>query len=344
VSVPPLRRDLIKRRLYLVPNSIVVSRGCPYVCDFCYKEAFYEGGKSFYTQRVDDALKEIDRLPGRHLYFLDDHIFGDRRFCSSLFAGMNGMGRIWQAAGTVSSVLETRLKPRLLEEAVACGLRSLFVGFETINASNLQTERKFQNQDRSYSTAIRHLHDIGVMVNGSFVFGMDDDAPDVFNRTVDWAVENGIETATFHILTPYPGTATFNRMESQGRLLHRHWDLYDTRHTVFKPAKMTPSQLEEGYWHAYQKFYRWSNILKGASTKSTFVGATRHLAYSAGWKKFEPLWDLVIRARKVAQMRPALELILKSFGQSDNRQAEETPVISRETTKTATADSLVQIC
>src|SRR5262249_54197437 len=73
LNAPPIRRDLIKRHLYLVPNSIVVSRGCPYVCDFCYKESFFKGGRSFYTQTVDSALAEIERLPGRHLYFLDDH-------------------------------------------------------------------------------------------------------------------------------------------------------------------------------------------------------------------------------------------------------------------------------
>src|SRR5262245_7962390 len=104
-SLPPIRRDLIKRRLYLVPNSIVVSRGCPHTCDFCYKDAFFEGGRSFYTQTVDAALAEIERLPGRHLYFLDDHLFGDKRFATSLFEGMRGMGRLWQAAGTVNSVL-----------------------------------------------------------------------------------------------------------------------------------------------------------------------------------------------------------------------------------------------
>ena len=96
-GMPRIRRDLIKRRHYLVPNSIVVSRGCPHVCDFCYKEAFFEGGTSFYTQTVDEALAEIDRLPGRHLYFLDDHLFGNRRFATALFDGMRGMGRLWQA-------------------------------------------------------------------------------------------------------------------------------------------------------------------------------------------------------------------------------------------------------
>jgi hypothetical protein len=112
--LPPIRRDLIKRRLYLVPNSIVVSRGCPHVCDFCYKDAFFSGGQSFYTQSVDAALAEIERLPGRHVYFLDDHLFGDRRFATALFEGMRGMGRVWQAAGTVNAVLT----PGLLERAV----------------------------------------------------------------------------------------------------------------------------------------------------------------------------------------------------------------------------------
>ncbi|GAB3972935.1 B12-binding domain-containing radical SAM protein [Plantactinospora veratri] len=186
-GLPPVRRDLIARHRYLVPNSIVVSRGCPHHCDFCYKDAFFEGGKSFYTQAVDDALAEIERLPGRHLYFLDDHLFGNRRFARALFDGMAGMGRLWQAAGTVDAVLA----PDLLERAVDAGLRSLFVGFETVNDGNLAATRKRQNVGRDYSAVVRRLHGHGVMVNGSFVFGLDDDGPDVFDRTVDWAVEQG---------------------------------------------------------------------------------------------------------------------------------------------------------
>jgi len=314
LGAPPIRRDLIQRRLYLVPNSIVVSRGCPHVCDFCYKEAFFQGGRSYYTQTVDDALAEIVRLPGRHLYFLDDHLFGNRRFAAALFDGMNGMGRVWQAAGTVNSILESRSEPRLLEQAVACGLRSLFVGFESIDSAALAGQRKYQNLNRDYSEAIRRLHGLGVMVNGSFVFGMDQDDPGVFDRTVDWAVARGIETATFHILTPYPGTALYARMAAQGRLLHRDWDLYDTRHTVFQPARMTPAQLEAGYWRAYRQFYRWPALVEGAMTKVDWAGRLRHFAYAAGWKKFEPLWDLALRARRVARMRPLLEAVLLGKG------------------------------
>jgi radical SAM superfamily enzyme YgiQ (UPF0313 family) len=310
-GLPPIRRDLIKRRLYLVPNSIVVSRGCPHVCDFCYKEAFFEGGKSFYTQTVDDALAEIERLPGRHLYFLDDHLFGDRRFAAALFDGMRGMGRLWQAAGTVNAVLN----PGLLEKAVDAGLRSLFVGFETLNPDNLVETRKYQNMKRDYAAAVRRLHDLGVMINGSFVFGMDGDDPSVFDRTVEWAIEQGIETATFHILTPYPGTALYARMATAGRLTETNWDLYDTRHTVFQPARMTDRQLEEGYGRAYRQFYTWRNIARGAAAHGRVIPGLRHFAYASGWKKFEPLWDLVIRAKQAGAMLPVLEGILGEFGQ-----------------------------
>src|SRR5436853_5462079 len=310
-GVPPIRRDLIKRRLYLVPNSIVVSRGCPHVCDFCYKVAFFKGGKQFYTQTVDAALAEIDRLPGRHLYFLDDHLFGSPPFAEALFDGMRGMNRVWQAAGTVKAVLE---QPALLEAAVAAGLRSLFVGFETVNSDNLQEQRKYQNIGRDYSAAVRRLRDLGVMVNGSFVFGMDHDAPDVFDRTVAWAIEQGIETATFHILTPYPDTALYQRMDAENRILHRDWDLFDTRHVVFRPAQLQPGELEAGYWRAYREFYRWGSIWRGAATKPVARDRLRHIAYAGGWKKFEPFWDLAIRGGKVLHALPFLELILEGFG------------------------------
>jgi len=310
IGAPPVRRDLIKRHLYLVPNSIVVSRGCPHTCDFCYKVAFFEGGKGFYTQRIDQALAEIDRLPGRHLYFLDDHLLGDPHFASALFEGMKGMKRLWQAAGTVNSVLA----PRLVEKAVDCGLRSLFVGFETLNRNNLREQNKYQNLDRDYTAAIRRLHDAGVMINGSFVFGMDDDDETVFDRTVEWAIDQGIETATFHILTPYPSTALYQRLKAQDRIVSDDWDLFDTRHVVFKPSKMNAETLESGYRKAYADFYKWGSILRGASSKHKVKERLRHVAYAGGWKKFEPLWDWIIRAKRVTSLLPMLEAVLTGFG------------------------------
>jgi radical SAM superfamily enzyme YgiQ (UPF0313 family) len=316
-KLPPVRRDLIKRERYLVPNSIVVTRGCPQHCDFCYKDAFFAGGKGFYTQRVDEALSEIDRLPGRHLYFLDDHLFGNRRHAEALFDGMRGMGRLFQGAATVDSIL----RRDTIARATEAGLRSLFVGFETFSAENLRASNKKQNLARDYAAVARRLSDLGVMINGSFVFGMDDDDEDVFDRTVDWAVRNGVTTATFHIQTPYPGTRLYERLKAEGRIISSNWDLYDTRHVVYQPRKLTPGQLKGGYDRAYRDFYTWGNILRGSFTHAGAKHRAKHFFYAAGWKKFEPLWDVVIKARRLRVMTPILEAVLSKVSASHSVEA-----------------------
>jgi radical SAM superfamily enzyme YgiQ (UPF0313 family) len=305
-GLPPVRRDLITRRKYLVPNSLVVTRGCPQHCDFCYKDAFFAGGRSFYTQRVDDALAEISRLPGRHLYFLDDHLLGDRRFARALFDGMKGMNRLFQGAATVDSIL----RDDIVERAADAGLRSLFVGFETLTPANLARSNKRQNLGRDYRAVTSRLHDLGIMINGSFVFGMDDDDQDVFRRTVDWAIEAGITTATFHIQTPYPGTRLYAQMAEQGRITTRNWDLYDTRHVVYRPARLAPEALETGYAWAYREFYRWSSIARAARSHGSLKHQAKHFAYASGWKKFEAAWNVVIRMRQLRRMTPLLEGVL----------------------------------
>lgn len=310
-NIPPVRRDLIKRHLYLVPNSIVVSRGCPHHCSFCYKDAFYEGGKSFYTQKADAALAEIDRLPGRHLYFLDDHLLGNQKFASALFEGMKGMGRVFQGASTIDAIL----RGNLVEKAAEAGLRSVFVGFETLNPYNLQQSNKKQNLGKDYTEAIKRLHSLGIMINGSFVFGLDDDDKDVFKRTVDWAVQQGLTTSTFHILTPYPGTALFQEMMKAGRILHRNWDQYDTRQVVYKTKGLTAKELEKGYQWAYRSFYCWSNIAKASWQHEMLKHKLKHFAYAGGWKKFEPLWNFIIKTRGLNQMLPLLEAILSKVDQ-----------------------------
>lgn len=304
--VPPIPRDLILRSRYLVPNSIVVTRGCPQHCDFCYKDAFFQGGRSFYTQRVEDALAEIDRLPGRHLYFLDDHLLGDRHFAESLFDGMKGMGRVFQGAATVDSIV----RGDLIERAAEAGLRSIFVGFETLTQDNLRRSNKRQNLGRDYKAVADRLHSLGIMINGSFVFGMDDDGEDVFRRTVDWAVSHGITTATFHIQMPYPGTQLHARMVREGRMLTRDWRLYDTRHVVYRPAQLKVETLKAGYDWAYREFYRWGSIAHASLHHGTLKHQSKHFFYAAGWKKFEPLWDFLIRARQLTRITPLLEAVL----------------------------------
>ena len=312
-GLPSARRDLIKRSRYLVPNSLVVTRGCPHHCDFCYKDAFYAGGKSFYTQLVDDALSEIDRLPGKHLYFLDDHLLGNTRFADQLFEGMKGMNRVFQGAATIDSILNGDL----IEKAATAGLRSVFVGFETFSAENLRQSNKKQNIARSYADAVNRLHSLGIMINGSFVFGLDHDDKDVFQRTVDWGVENAITTSTYHVLTPYPGTRLYQNMEAEGRILTRNWDLYDTRHVVYKTKGLTAVQLEQGYNWAYKEFYSWSNILEASFKHDSIKHRFKHLFYTGGWKKFEPFWNFIIKTGGLNNMLPLLESILSNVGNNN---------------------------
>ena len=318
-QLPPVRRDLIRRAYYLVPNSIVVTRGCPQHCDFCYKDAFFQGGRGFYTQRVDDALAEIERLPGRHLYFLDDHLLGDRRFAEALFDGMTGMGRLFQGSATVDSIL----RGDLIERAAEAGLRSIFVGFETLTPENLKKSNKRQNLGRDYKAVAERLHSLGIMINGSFVFGMDDDGQDVFRRTVDWAVERGITTATFHIQTPYPGTRVYARLAREGRILTRDWTLYDTRHVVYRPAQLQPETLKAGYDWAYREFYRWASIARASLYHGTLKHQAKHFFYAAGWKKFEAVWDLIIQARRLAWVTPFLEAVLSRVSSANTALREE---------------------
>jgi radical SAM superfamily enzyme YgiQ (UPF0313 family) len=323
-DIPLVRRDLIKRHLYLVPNSIVVSRGCPHHCDFCYKDAFFEGGKSFYTQRVDAALAEIDRLPGKHLYFLDDHLLGNQKFASALFEGMKGMNRVFQGASTIDAIL----RGDLIEKAAAAGLRSVFVGFETLSESNLHQSNKKQNLGRDYSEAIQRLHSLGIMINGSFVFGLDADDKDVFKRTVDWGVQQGLTTSTYHILTPYPGTRLFQQMEKEGRILHRNWNQYDTRQVVYKTVGLSAEELKQGYDWAYRSFYSWSNIYKASLQHESLKHCIKHFAYAGGWKKFEPLWNFMIKTKGLNKMLPLLESILSKVKSKAGNDVSPFPAIA----------------
>jgi len=321
-NLPPLRRDLIERKKYLVPNSIVISRGCPHTCDFCYSNSFFRGGSRFYTYPIDKALSEIQQLPGRHLFFLDDNVFGDPVFAASLFRSMIGMNRIWQGAATVRAILNTSL----LDLAVKSGLRSLFIGFESLNQHAMHRHQKRHNRVTEYDRAVNMLHERGVMINASFIFGLDGDNSSVFDATTDWAISKGIETATFHLLTPYPGTEIYRKYSASNRLLHRDWDLYDTRHAVFSHPKMSKDTLERGYARSYETFYKWANIVRSARTKSTLTENLRHLAYVGAWKKFDPLWSVLIRLRGLELAIPALEKVLNGTRQTIRQRSSQSRI------------------
>jgi radical SAM superfamily enzyme YgiQ (UPF0313 family) len=204
------------------------------------------------------------------------------------------------------------LSGNLIGKAAEAGLRSLFIGFETIVNENLRMANKLHNTRYPYSLVIKRLHDNGIMINGSFVFGFDTDDKDVFRKTVEWSVAESITTATFHILTPYPGTRLYEKLDNENRIISRQWDRYDTRHAVYKPNHMTEEELEDGYWWAYKQFYSFPNILKAGFNHESIRHSIKHLAYSFGWKKMEPLWKIIIHAGQLPLMRPVLETILST--------------------------------
>ena len=212
--VPMPRRDLMNPRGYLIRHTMITSRGCPHACDFCYKSSFW--GPTYYEPRpMVDVERELHLVDDHLVFFLDDNLLANRRHASRLFDVLRGSGIVWQAAAS----LDVASDPRYLEEAYEAGCRSLFVGFESLSPTNMRGNNKLVNAAADYAQACRRFHDAGIMINGSFVFGFDCDGPDVFERTLDFTVENKILTASFHILTPLPGTRAFARLEAEDRLL-----------------------------------------------------------------------------------------------------------------------------
>lgn len=313
----PARRDLMNRKAYLVRQTMVATRGCPNACDFCYKASFW--GKHFYERSsLAQIERELASFDTRFVFFLDDNFLADRRWARRVFRLLREYGIIWQASASLGAART----PGYLEEAYESGCRSLFVGFESISPENMRQANKRVNLAADYAGAIRAFHDAGIMINGSFVFGFDHDGTDVFERTVDFAIRNRIETATFHILTPFPGTRFFKRMAARGRLLHRNWDLYDTRHAVFQPARMTPCELEAGHRRAYRDFYTFGSILRRSWG---MPGALKRIAYNVGWKKMDRLWSFLIRRGLVPYVRPVFEHVLEG----NTRWSHNGPVANR---------------
>lgn len=305
--LPLPRRDLLKNEKYLVPNSMVFSRGCPNKCSFCYVSAFYKGGKSFFAYNVDRILEEIDSMPGKHLYFLDDNIFADKKLARQIFKEMKGMNKVFQGAITVDSILQDDT----IELAYEAGFRSAFIGFESINKQSLIQANKRSNIGQDYSKVIKTLDELGIMINGSFIFGLDNDTVDVFHRTTGWAVENGIATATNHILTPYPGTSLYDKMDKDNRITSKNWKMYDTRHLVFNHPNITKEEMENGYKQAYKNFYKWSNIYKSSREHEEIRMRLKHFTYAGSWKKFEPVWNFIIKNELLGKTRGALVKTLK---------------------------------
>lgn len=319
--VPLPRRDLMNPRAYLLRHTMVTSRGCPHACDFCYKSSFW--GPTYYEPRpMAEIERELSRVDDRLVFFLDDNLLANRRHARALFEVLRGSGIVWQAAAS----LDVARDPQYLEEAYRAGCRSLFVGFESLSPENMRGNNKPVNATTDYADVCRRFHDAGIMINGSFVFGFDCDGPDVFDRTVEFTIENKILTASFHILTPLPGTRTFARLDAEGRILHRNWNLYDTYHAVYRPQRMTPERLEAGYREARGKFASWNSILRRSFR---LPGTLKRLAYNVAWMKIDPLWVAIIRAGMMPFATWIFERVLQLSTKASGQEPAAKPHLAR---------------
>ena len=197
--------------------------------------------------------------------------------------------------------------PTLVREMAMAGCTGVFVGFESLAGENLDDANKKTPRPEDYARRVAILHDQGIQVNGSFVLGFDRDRLDVFDRTVAWIEAARLECATFHILTPYPGTPLFRQMESQGRLLHKDWRLYDTAHAVFRPKNMTPEELEAGYSWCYRRLFSHRSIW--LRRPADWQAVPPYLAMSYLYKRSNRLWNLLIKHQLTGPVwRPLVEL------------------------------------
>jgi len=297
---PPPRRVILPRDAFLTTTSVIATRGCHNRCGFCYLST--EGLHIPYRMRhVQQVVDEIVTDGQPYAVFIDNNLGSRPEYLRSLCAALKPLKIIWSAAVTIDVTDD----PQLVRDMALAGCTGVFVGLESLNAGNLSAARKRTPLPEDYGRRVGLLHRYGIQVNGSFVLGFDHDRPDVFERTIEWIEANRLECATFHILTPYPGTPLFRQLESEGRILHRNWDEYDTAHVVFAPKQMSCEQLEEGYAWCYETLFSHRSIWRRRPADHHAV--LGYLAMSYLYKRSNHFWQFLIRHRLTARIwRPLM--------------------------------------
>lgn len=289
---PAPRRDLVPRESFLTSLSVIATRGCPNHCDFCYLST-HGLNQSFSMRQPADVARQFAESNEPYGVFLDNNLGAHPGYLLRLCRELRPLKKIWSAAVT----LDITDDPEWVRAMALAGCTGVFVGLETLNEENLRQSGKRGPGPSEYSSRIRILHDYGIQVNGSFVLGFDGDQRDVFESTVDWIETNRLECATFHILTPYPGTPLFQRLDREERLLHHDWELYDTAHAVFRPRHMSAEELELGYDWMYRRLFSLGSIWQRRPEHASSVPG--YLAMALLYKKCNRLWRFLIRHRWV---------------------------------------------
>ncbi len=299
---PPPRRDLLPRGSFLTTTSLIATRGCHNRCGFCYLST--RGLQVPYMMRdVEQVVAEFEADDQPYAVFTDNNLGSKPDYLRRLCKGLQPLDKIWSAAVSIDVTDD----PTLVREMALAGCTGVFVGFESLHDANISDAHKKSPSTADYARRVRVLHDHGIQVNGSFVLGFDHDGPEVFHTTMDWVEENRLECATFHIMTPYPGTPLFRQLEAEGRLLHRNWSLYDTAHVVFQPKRMSVEQLAEGYGQCYRRIFSHASIWK--RRPPNWQSVPPYLAMSYLYKRSNLFWHFLIRWRLTSFVwRPLVEI------------------------------------
>ena len=252
---PLPRRDLWQAGDYLVPQTVQITRGCPFSCSFSTVSSFF--GRTYRFRPVADVIKEVKNLPGKIVAFVDDNITANLQYAKELFRQLRPLKKYWFSQGS----LDMARDEELLRLAAASGCLGMFIGLESLSPRNLEKIGKRVNLV-DIKQAIGKIHRHGIAIEGAFIFGLDDDDETVFERTLNFAEEVRLEGAQFGVLTPFPGTKLYQEMEEAKRIIDRDWGNYTVNRVVFQPLLMSAQRLQEGVDWAWRSFFSYSSIFR----------------------------------------------------------------------------------
>ncbi len=281
-GLPIPRRDLQRPLGYLMPYTVLATRGCRGDCEFCSVPAARFG---WHKRPVGEVIDEIRRIPSGRFAISDVHVTDDPQYARELFTAMIPLKKKWGALASTRVASD----PELLELMQKSGCSYLLLGFESFNDVSLGNINKGFNKVANYRQVVDTLHRYGITIQGCFIFGFDEDRSDVFEKTVTLVNELKIDIPRYALFTPYPGTRAYARFLAEGRLLHTDWSYYDTQHVVIKPRYLSPVELDRGLLWAYENTFKIApsfrrSLSSGGPAYITFTG---NLAYKLYIKRLK---------------------------------------------------------
>jgi radical SAM superfamily enzyme YgiQ (UPF0313 family) len=257
-NMPMPRKELFRNNWKgTVSDVIQAVRGCPLGCEFCTVTQMY--GKKFRARPVEHIVEEIKRFKSKRLFFVDDNIVLSSSYAYELFEALVPLKIKW---GSQASMELMCRDDKLLDLAVRSGCASLFIGIETIDQETLNAAHKSFNKVRNYEENIRKLHRAGVNVIGSFIFGFENDKSDCFDKVLDFAVGNRLSMVNCGILTPFPGSVSYDKAVRGDRITDFRWGQYTGTNLVWRHPTMSKEEAEAGYDRFRRQFYTWPSIAR----------------------------------------------------------------------------------